>query len=153
MIKGNKGEWIEIYVLLKLLGDGKIYAADENIKKIEDVYFPILKILRAEDKAAKYEYAIEESEKKIKVYLNGAEIAEYDSAKFATEAKGLFSIITKAGGEATFSADRTEAFIRKIGCSKLKARQLKRILWLSGNLTSRCKFMTRARGINQRAVS
>ncbi len=42
-ITGNKGEWSEMYVLLRLLGDGKIYAADENVHKIEDIYFPILK--------------------------------------------------------------------------------------------------------------
>ena len=28
MLTGNKGEWSEIYVLLRLLADGKIYAAD-----------------------------------------------------------------------------------------------------------------------------
>ena len=47
-LTGNKGEWSEIYVLLRLLGDGKIYSADENIKKNEDVYIPILKIFREE---------------------------------------------------------------------------------------------------------
>ena len=29
MIKGNKGEWSELYVLLRLLAYGKIYAADD----------------------------------------------------------------------------------------------------------------------------
>jgi len=33
MITGNKGEWSEAYVFLKLLGDGKLYAADQNLKK------------------------------------------------------------------------------------------------------------------------
>ena len=28
MLKGNKGEWSEVYVLLRLLADGKIYATD-----------------------------------------------------------------------------------------------------------------------------
>jgi len=45
-ITGNKGEWSELYALLKLLSLGKLYAADENINKVESVYFPIIQILR-----------------------------------------------------------------------------------------------------------
>ena len=36
--RGNKGEWAEIYIFLKLLADGKLYAADRNLKKIDDTY-------------------------------------------------------------------------------------------------------------------
>ena len=53
MIKGNKGEWSELYVLLRLLAYGRIYAADDQVKKIENVYFPILKIMREEVKGKK----------------------------------------------------------------------------------------------------
>ena len=49
-LTGNKGEWSEIYVLLRLLADGRIYAADENLQRLENVYFPILKIIREEKK-------------------------------------------------------------------------------------------------------
>ena len=42
-ITGNKGEWSEMYVLFRLLSQGKIHAADENVEKIEDIFFPILK--------------------------------------------------------------------------------------------------------------
>ena len=31
MLTGNKGEWSEIYVLFKLLAEGKLYAADEHL--------------------------------------------------------------------------------------------------------------------------
>ena len=48
MLKGNKGEWSEIYVLLRLLADGKIYAADSELNKLEDIFFPIIKIIREE---------------------------------------------------------------------------------------------------------
>ena len=33
-LTGNKGEWSEIYTLLKLLGEGKVYAGDQNLNKI-----------------------------------------------------------------------------------------------------------------------
>jgi hypothetical protein len=48
MITGNKGEWSEIYVFLKLLADGKLNAADANLNAIPGVYYPIIKILRQE---------------------------------------------------------------------------------------------------------
>lgn len=48
-LSGNKGEWSELYVLLKLLSTGELYAADEKLQKIKDVYYPILKIIRQED--------------------------------------------------------------------------------------------------------
>ena len=40
-LTGNKGEWSEIYTLLKLLGEGKVYAGDQNLNKIQDLFYPI----------------------------------------------------------------------------------------------------------------
>ena len=44
----NKGEWSEVYTFLKLLADGRLYAADSNLNQIPSIYYPILKILREE---------------------------------------------------------------------------------------------------------
>ena len=56
MLRGNIGEWSEIYVLLKLLADGKVYAADEELTKIKDTYFPVLKAIREETNGESIEY-------------------------------------------------------------------------------------------------
>ena len=32
----NKGEWAEAYTFVRLLGEGQIYAADENLNKIDE---------------------------------------------------------------------------------------------------------------------
>ena len=53
MIKGNKGEWSELYVLLRLLSHGKIYAADDNLKKIEEQHRRLNGKLREELKHLK----------------------------------------------------------------------------------------------------
>ena len=45
-VTGNKGEWSELYALVELMHSGKLYAADENVERINDIYFPILRILR-----------------------------------------------------------------------------------------------------------
>ena len=41
MITGNKGEWSEAYVLLRLLAQGRIYAANENLEQIDDMFAKI----------------------------------------------------------------------------------------------------------------
>lgn len=38
-LTGNKGEWSEIYTLLKLLGEGKVYAGDQHMNKIHDLFY------------------------------------------------------------------------------------------------------------------
>ena len=47
MLKGNKGEWSEIYAFCYLLNNGILKAADKDLNPTT-VYFPILKILREE---------------------------------------------------------------------------------------------------------
>ena len=47
-LTGNKGEWSEIYTLLKLLGEGKVYAGDQNLNIIKNLFYPIVSILRQE---------------------------------------------------------------------------------------------------------
>lgn len=55
-LKGNKGEWSEIYIFFKLLSDGKVYAADKDMKKIRDKFLNIIRIIREEIKGKKYSY-------------------------------------------------------------------------------------------------
>ena len=48
MLSGNRGEWSEAYVFLKLLADGKLYAADAKLDQIKTLFYPIIKISRHE---------------------------------------------------------------------------------------------------------
>ena len=41
-MSGNKGEWSELYAFMKLLSQGRVYAANEQVEKIDEVYYPIL---------------------------------------------------------------------------------------------------------------
>ena len=45
MIRANKGEWSELYVLFKLLGEKRVYAGGGDLNGLE-AYYPILRILR-----------------------------------------------------------------------------------------------------------
>ena len=41
MLKGNKGEWSEIYTFFKLLAEGKLYGADSELNKKDDIFYDI----------------------------------------------------------------------------------------------------------------
>ena len=70
-LTGNKGEWSEVYVLFRLLADGKLYAADNNMQRNENIYFPILKIIRKEGTQKDCEYRLENSApSEVLFYLN-----------------------------------------------------------------------------------
>lgn len=59
MITGNKGEWSEIYVLFKLLGDKQLSLGNKDIEKLEDLVYPIIKVLRTENND-NFEYSIKD---------------------------------------------------------------------------------------------
>lgn len=46
----NRGEWTEAYVFLKLLGDGRIYGANDKLEKDELTYIDVINIIRDEVK-------------------------------------------------------------------------------------------------------
>ena len=115
-LSGNKGEWSEIYALLKLLGDKNLYAGDANLNKIENLFYPIIKILREEENG-KYEYRTDSD---IHIYCNGEEKLKIPTATFNKEAKLLLSRIK--GGSGSFQIPETEKFLKSIYCSTLKAK-------------------------------
>ncbi|MDD4877654.1 MAG: HpaII family restriction endonuclease [Candidatus Nanoarchaeia archaeon] len=117
-IKGNKGEWTEIYVLLKLLADGKLYAGDENLGIISDIYSKVLRIDRKE-KEGEYHYLRND---KISILdSNGKVLVELDATVFNENAKKLLKEIKEAKGP-SFSVSDVEEFMHIIKCKSLKAK-------------------------------
>lgn len=63
-IKGkklNKGEWAEFYVMLKLLGEGRLYTANKLLQKNYQSYLDVLKVIRQEIATQVLEYIIDEA--------------------------------------------------------------------------------------------
>lgn len=116
-ITGNKGEWSEIYTLFKLLGDKQVYAGDAELNRIEKLFYPILKILRSEQKY-NYEYSVDDNI--IVVAEDGKELLRKNVSDFLQQAKNLLDIIQQSKG--TFSAPEIEKFMSEIHCRTLKAK-------------------------------
>ena len=116
MITGNKGDWSEIYALFKLLGDKKLFAGDVDLNRIENLFYPIIKILRSET-GGNYEYEI----KGDLVFVSGNKEKLRISVKtFSEQASKLLSKIKGAKG--VFSIPETEKFMRSVYCETLKAK-------------------------------
>lgn len=117
MLKGNKGEWSEIYTLLKLLGDKEIYAGDENLNKIPDLFYPIIKILRNEHNGH-FEYSVNDE----LIIISGDNKEFKISIKdFKNKAVLLFEKIKNAN-TSSFEIPEIENFLSQINCSTLKAK-------------------------------
>ena len=92
-LTGNKGEWSEIYTLLKLLGEGKVFAGDQNLNKIQDLFYPIIMILRQE-KEGNFNYKLQEKDVVIQT-PKGEELLRISASVFLSEAENLLKAINE----------------------------------------------------------
>lgn len=119
-LNGNVGEWSEIYALLKLLGEGKVYAGDQNLEKIKGIVYPIVMIIRQEREGI-YDYIVKNADIIIAT-SEGEELLRLPASKFLKEAESLLeAIYEKPAGARSFPVAKTQAFMDKIYCTSLKA--------------------------------
>lgn len=118
MIKGNKGEWSEIYVLFKLLGDGYVNAGDADLNKIKDLFYPIIMILRQE-KYGSFNYELCNHDVVVQT-PKGEELLRMSASVFLKQAENLLSSINE--NEGAFSLPEIEEFMKDIYCYSLKAK-------------------------------
>ena len=118
MLSGNKGEWSEIYVFLKLLATGRLNAADENLDAIANAYYPIIKILR-EQNISSFEYQLD-SVIRIIDANNKEELLEIPISEFVQQSETLFNSLKEAKGR-SFSFPDINEFLDKVKVTNLAA--------------------------------
>lgn len=119
-LTGNKGEWSEIYTLLKLIGDGILYNGDGQLRRLE-TYTPIDEIHRM-DKVnnTPVEIIYDLKRKAIKQLGNNVELT-LDTAK-CLEFSALLIEEMKNSAKGSLFFPEIESFIRSISCYSLKAK-------------------------------
>lgn len=117
MMKGNKGEWSEFYTFVKLLVDKKIIGANQDLEKIEAVFFPVLKIIR-EESEGKSEYEIQKDDKVKIIHTDGA-TAVVDSSDLKSKVIEIFQTIKDSSK--TFEVPIAEELFERFGISSLNA--------------------------------
>jgi len=124
-LTGNKGEWSEVYTHLRLLADGVLFSGDEKYKKLSDLYFPILKILRMEKEYAEENvYSIDNVNRQILLQGNRNEIT-ISQDRFDEMAKILLKKIKNSranGGKEKLEFPDIEAFMDELDMHELKAK-------------------------------
>ena len=116
MLKGNKGEWSEPYALFKILGDKYLYKGDEHFKKIENIFYPVIKILRRHTNGT-FEFSIDDD---IVFISNNNEEIKIPVIEFHNKAKLLMKKINTSS-ETTFEIPEIEEFMNSFNCISLKA--------------------------------
>lgn len=122
MKTGNKGEWSEIYTFLKLLADGRLYAADSDLNRIDNIYYPILSILRNQVDG-NWKYCRNGNINVIKAN-DGQLVLSLPVSKFIEYSEMLYNIIVSSNGNSTFPAPELEEFLNSINCTTLKASSI-----------------------------
>lgn len=119
MATGNKGEWSEFYTFLKILSEKKLDAADENLQKIKDIFYPVLKIVR-EETGGKINYEFG-SKGKVKVIPTGGEIVLVESSDLKTKIVEIFSAIKSNKKESAFSVPSADELMTRFQVKRLNA--------------------------------
>ena len=117
-ITGNKGEWSELYALLKLLSLGRLYAADENADRIPDIFFPILKILR-EESYGEIDFIITK-DGDTEVYINNIKQCIIPRRWLMDMSSVIYSSIVN-GDQSAFEINGAPAIMNRLGIEKITA--------------------------------
>ena len=110
LLSGNKGEWSEIYVLLKLLNAGSLYFTDDNDKSKVRCYL-IDKIIR-NDGLKTIEYSIDEN--LVAVKINGEKAATIDTDYLESASRQLF--IEILNGKNSFALPEFQSILESMDC-------------------------------------
>lgn len=122
-MKYNKGEWSEAYAFIKLLGDGKVYAADENLEKIEKEYYTIIKFIKEETETV---FFINSKKKIIQIRdYNNAILGTIQAEIFKNTAQKSISKI-KNGTGTTFIIEEIENLLKQLKITKFKSNSQKK---------------------------
>lgn len=141
----NKGEWSEIYVFFKLMSDRKVYAADKNMKKLNDVFLNIISIIREENKGKKYHYYTGD---KVRITLNGDEVAIVDSDLFADYTNTVWEMI-RTNKATTFTDADIRKFLSSIFIEKITSPAQKKSDHFGGTADITLDAVDYRSGVNQ----
>lgn len=115
-LKGNKGEWSEIYTFFYALVHGKIDVADEKLNAVPGEYYRVLEVLRIE---ATTENRYIRNSDCIHVHLSNIEtghVEQFDVTieDFAKNSRLLFSYLKEKKGR-SFKFPDIEQFLSSLG--------------------------------------
>jgi len=120
-IMANKGEWSEFYALIKILADWKLYGADENLKRLESILYPILKVINQKNTKNEIQYELESDQDSIRIYSPEDHITSIISRNhLKKQVPNLLKAIQDAKGS-SFSIEFADKIINDTRSIKIKS--------------------------------
>lgn len=121
MLTGNKGEWSEVYALLMMVSERRLYSASGDNERDLDRFFPLLTVVKKETGGNKIVFSFDRTPDFIRVSKNGEFKTDVTAREVADEAEYLFNEIRAPHPDPSFPVERTEYFISRFGCESIKA--------------------------------
>src|SRR5688500_17164431 len=120
-LKANKGEWSELYTLLKLLADQRLDAADADLQKLQGIFCPVCKIFTAHQTEAEVAYHLNNNSDIIKIYHPAtASVTSINRGLIQSKLSSIFNAI-KTAQHTTFAIDIADDLMEKLRCTKIQA--------------------------------
>ncbi|MBR1646570.1 MAG: HpaII family restriction endonuclease, partial [Selenomonadaceae bacterium] len=114
-MRGNKGEWSELYALLRLLADGKIKA---DVK--DDCWLPVLQVIREDNESFKLEFRRRNEKNFVELYLNNDRVCTINTDELANMAEKILHGINN-GGNSSFEIDGAKEIMDALNLTKIKS--------------------------------
>lgn len=126
MVKGNKGEWSEPYVVIRLLGEGRLYLADADGNKNDNEWMQILDVLRYETCSHLVKYHYDPKETVVTVYIENQMVVKILADEFLKYADMLRGEIVSGKGASFSVSDEIMDFFKRVKIDKnhLKAESI-----------------------------
>lgn len=121
-LSGNKGEWSEIYAFLRLLEIKKLYAADADLNKKDNMFYNIINIIRTEP-IGKLEFRINRTDDTVTIVNTegNTELLTLPCEEFKLAADRLYHEIVSATAS-SFELPNTTDFLDLLNIKTLKAK-------------------------------
>lgn len=132
-LKGNIGEWSEIYVFFRLLASGRLDVADDKLIAVPNEFYKILAILRKENKSEN-EYLRADDIIRIRVTndeTNNVEEFQMSVQQFADAANTLLEHLKKLSGKRTAAYPEIQGFMEELKIYSIKDVGHKRDITIS----------------------
>lgn len=123
--KANRGEWGEPYVVLRVLGDGKLFMSDDQGRKNPNEWMNIIDVIRHETKERIVIYHYDPENTMVDIDINGNRMTSVSANEFMKAANHLATDVLKATGRSFKVSDELNAFLRdKAYMEHLKAKSI-----------------------------
>ena len=122
----NKGEWSELYALLKIIDDKNIYAGDENFNRLLDVFYPVLEVFNG-NSLNFTRYQLDVNNQVVKIYIGtSSDSVSIPITEFTKYSSLLLKSIKSAKGS-SFEIEEIEDFISQINLHRVASSSAEKV--------------------------